>query len=43
MVDILSLLDSVVANAKTVHQTYIRLFHVELALMCGLANDVSCR
>ena len=41
MVDILSLLASVVANAKTVHQTYIRLFHVELVLMCGLANDFS--
>ena len=36
MVDILSLLASVVANAKTVHQTYIRLFCDELALMFDL-------
>ena len=43
MVDILSLLASDVASARTVHQTSIRLYRVELALMCGLTNDVSCR
>ena len=31
-----------VASAKNLHQTYLRLYCVELALVCGLANDVTC-